>query len=300
MKLKYTVMALTSVLAFTGLTACSSTQESAPVQQVEKSNPSQLTRVLALKGGRNFRDLGGYQTQDGHSVKWGKLYRSGALHKLTDADYEKLKDLHIATIVDFRATKERNTDVTDWKAGPINHLTWDYNMDFDTSAFAELFKKGKVTEQDMENLMAHMYPGIVDSQKAHYQAMFAQLVKSDDALLFHCSAGKDRTGIAAALILTALGVDRETIEQDYILSEDVLKMSDLMSSNQDHQADPMYAALARLPKPALQALMGTRTSYIRAAFAKMEQESGSVENYIREQLKVSDVQVAQLRANFLE
>ncbi|MCU4675121.1 tyrosine-protein phosphatase [Catenovulum sp. 2E275] len=299
MKLKYTVMVLGTALSLGTLSACSTT-EVAQAEQVQKSQPSEFTRVLALKGGRNFRDLGGYQTTDGHTVKWGKIYRSGALHQLTDADYQKLKGLEIATIVDFRATHERQKEVTNWQAGPVNQMAWDYNLDVDTKAFAELFKKGEVTAQDMENVMANMYPGILDSQKPHYQAMFAQLVKSDEPLLFHCTAGKDRTGIAAALILTALGVDRATIEQDYVLTESVLKMDLIHGMTEEQKKDPMYAAFARLPKPALEALSGARPSYIRAAFAKMESEAGSVENYIKQELNVTDAQIAQLRANFLE
>lgn len=260
------------------------------------------TRVLPLEGGRNFRELGGYKTQDGHTVKWGKLYRSGALHNLTKQDYEKLSHLNIQTIVDFRTTDERATEVTNWQAGDMHHLTWDYKMEYDKGAFASMFSQQEPTAESMEAVMAGMYPGLVNQQKDHYIAMFDALAETGEPLLFHCTAGKDRTGIAAALILTALGVDRDTIINDYTLTERVLKPSDLMppSGKANVKADPMMQRLAKLPKPALAALAGARVSYIDAAFREMESQSGSVMNYIRDVLQVSDADLVALKAQYLD
>ncbi len=260
------------------------------------------TRVLPLEGGRNFRELGGYKTQDGHTVKWGKLYRSGALHNLTKQDYDELSHLNIQTIVDFRTSDERATEVTNWQAGDMNHLTWDYKMEYDKGAFAKMFSQQEPTAESMEAVMAGMYPGLVDQQKIHYIAMFDALADSGAPLLFHCTAGKDRTGIAAALILTALGVDRDTIVNDYTLTEKVLKPRDLMppSGKANVKADPMMQRLAKLPEPALAALMGARPSYIEAAFNEMENQSGSVMNYIRDELQVSDADLAALKTQYLD
>ena len=260
------------------------------------------SRLLNLNGGRNFRDLGGYETADGRSVKWGKLYRSGALHNLDEADYAVLSELGINTVVDFRGNSERDNERTQWQAGDINHMTWDYELAFDTSKFKQMFAEGKVTEQDMEQVMANMYPDLLNQQKAHYKAMFAELVSSDQPLLFHCTAGKDRTGIAAALILHTLGVERDVIISDYVLSEQILRPEDLMgaSDSDGHKQDPTMAMLARLPKPAINALMGTRESYINAAFDEMIKQSGSVDAFIREELNVSEADIARLKAQFLE
>lgn len=263
------------------------------------------SRVVNLNGGRNFRDLGGYRTADGRQVKWGKLYRSGALHQLDSADYAMLSELDIKTVVDFRGNSERENELTQWQAGDINHLTWDYQLEFDTSAFKQMFEAGKVTEQDMEQVMAGMYPGLLNQQKEHYQAMFAELVGNEAPLLFHCTAGKDRTGVAAALILYVLGVEKNVIMQDYVLSEQILRPADLMgssnkSASNGHQQDPNMAMLARLPKEAISALMGTRESYLNAAFAEMERQSGSIDAFIREELQVSDADIALLKAQYLD
>ena len=262
------------------------------------------SRLLNLNGGRNFRDLGGYETADGRRVKWGKLYRSGALHNLDAADYAMLSELDIETVVDFRGNSERQNELTQWQAGDINHMTWDYQLDFDSSAFKQMFAEGRVTEQDMEQVMAGMYPGLLNQQKNHYKAMFAELVADDKPLLFHCTAGKDRTGVAAALILYALGVEKDVIMQDYVLSEQILRPAYLMGGHQErgkeHKQDASMAMLARLPKEAIGALMGTRESYLNAAFTEMETQSGSIDAFIREELNVSDTDIARLKAQYLD
>ena len=259
------------------------------------------SRLLNLKGGRNFRDLGGYKTREGKTVKWGKLYRSGALHNLDAQDYAVLQELEIQTVVDFRGNSERDSELTQWQAGDINHLTWDYQLEFDGAAFKEMIVAGRVSEQDMEQAMAGMYPGLLNQQKPHFKAMFAELSSNATPLLFHCTAGKDRTGIAAALILHALGVDEDVIMADYVLSEQILRPEDLMGKHDDksQKPDPAMEMLARLPKPAIGALMGTRESYLNAAFDEMVAQSGSIDAFIREELGVTDAQIKQLKANLL-
>lgn len=303
MKFNYKTLALT-LTATLMITACQNSEQKTLTEQsssVEKNSYASEQKVLKLEGGRNFRQLGGYKADDGRTVKWDLLYRSGALHQLTKADYEELAKRDIATVIDFRATNERNKDVTQWQADPIKHMTWDYQLEFDKEAFGKLMRKpGEVTEADMEQLMVQMYPSLVDSQKPHYKAMFTRLLETDKPVLFHCTAGKDRTGIAAALILTSLGVDKQTVINDYVMSEQLLDPAEMMKATDEHKADPMYAAFARLPKPALKAIMGTRASYLEAAFTKMERQSGSVENYIQTELEVSPAQMTQLRAKYLK
>ncbi|MDO6692873.1 tyrosine-protein phosphatase [Aliiglaciecola sp. 3_MG-2023] len=272
---------------------------------IEQSNGEAVelrTRVLPFAGGRNFRDLGGFKTKDGKQVKWGKLYRSGAMHNLTSDDYATIRDLGIATVVDFRTPEERASEKTEWQGGEVEHYTWDYAMDFDMESFKSVMNGQPITSEMMEGVMASMYPGILSQQKEHYKAMFDRLVESDEPLVFHCTAGKDRTGISAALILTALDVERDVIIQDYEFTEQVLKPEDLLppAGHANEPADPMMAKLAKLPKPALAALMGARKSYIQAAFDEMIAQSGSVTAYIEQELEVSPADIEVLKAHFLE
>ncbi len=259
--------------------------------------------LIPLEGGRNFRDLGGYQTMDGRTIKSGKLFRSGVLHHMTDADYNKIAALGIKTVVDFRANEERESEPTLWGAGDVNMMTWDYSMDFgqDKNILAE-FANPALDAAGAEALMAQMYRGMAEEQKPHYAGMFARLSASDAPLLFHCTAGKDRTGIAAALLLTTLGVDRETVIQDYVLSEVISSLPEYQNAapTLSDDMDSSYALLASIPPAALDALMGTRRVYIESAFDEMTKQYGSVDAYIRSELGMDEAKVARLKSHFLE
>jgi len=259
--------------------------------------------LIPLEGGRNFRDLGGFQTQDGRTVKTGKLFRSGVLHHLTDADHGTLESLGIATIVDLRATEERSSEPTRWLASPVRMMTWDYDMGLgEEGELLAGFMKPDLSAPEAEQLMGDMYRNMVEQQRPHYAGMFAELVASDQPLLFHCSAGKDRTGIAAALLLVALGVDRETAIMDYTLSEVIAALPEYQGSAPalNEPADNNYEFLSRMPAPALDALMGTRRSYIESAFDEMSRQYGSVDNYISQALQMSEQDIETLRALYLE
>lgn len=261
--------------------------------------------LIQMQGSRNFRDLGGYQTEDGKTVKSGLLFRSGVLHHLTDSDYQQIKDLQISTVVDFRANDERDAEPTEWKAGPAHIMTWDYVMDMSaTGEQMAQFMDPELSEATAESLMAEMYRGMVFEQQDHYRDMFDALVETDRPLLFHCSAGKDRTGIASALILHALGVDQETIVADYTLTEAIYTnpayANDAPSLTDMDTSDEQYAFMSAMPAPALNALMGARASYIETAFAEMREEFGSVDAYLQEGLGVSEADIAALRARLLQ
>lgn len=263
-------------------------------------NTEHGVRLLELDGGRNFRDLGGYRTSDGRTVKTGHLFRSGVLHGLTAQDYDTIEALDIATVVDLRATGERRSEPTFWQAGPVDVMAWDYEMGLEDGSFLEDFSDPDMSGADAEALMGALYRDMVHQQAPHYRALFDRLADNSGPLLFHCTAGKDRTGIGAALVLTALGVDRDTVIADYTVSERILgnTLAREMSGG-DQDADPSAAFLASLPEPAVEALMGTRRSYIEAAFDEMQQRHGSVENYMRDALEVSESELRALRDHYL-
>lgn len=264
-------------------------------------------RWLPLEGGRNFRDLGGYTTQDGHQVRWGKLFRTGAMTELTDQDYQVLDTFDVATVVDFRTADERQSEPTDWRVDNAKVLSWEYEMDMGAGGtFTDVFRQPDLSAEKVEVAMAKMYPNILESQKPAYRAMFDRLIQSDDALVFNCTAGKDRTGIAAALILTALGVDRDTVIKDFMLSDQYYLQNpvNFASHAEGEEMDPkeqaMMAMFKQIPAEVLQPIMGVRESFIQAAFDSMEQQSGSVMAYIQQELNVDDQALQQLRQNFLQ
>ncbi|MEM0962101.1 MAG: tyrosine-protein phosphatase [Bacteroidota bacterium] len=258
-------------------------------------------RVLPLEGGRNFRDLGGYPAADGRHTRWGMAYRSGVLSGLTDGDYRSLSDLGIAVVCDLRSSEERESEATVWRGASAPQIVaWGYT-DAGGEDFAEAFSGG-VTADAMREVMLGFYDQIAYDHADKYAFMFRQLAAGESPLLFHCSAGKDRAGTGAALLLTALGVPREVVVRDYALSEQVVDYEAAYAEAlaAAGEQDGAMAMLARLPAEVRAPLFRSDPAYIEAAFAELEANHGSVEGFIREVMGISDETIAALRDRLLE
>ncbi|MCB2107475.1 MAG: tyrosine-protein phosphatase [Rhodobacteraceae bacterium] len=263
-------------------------------------------RVLPLEGGRNFRDLGGYPTKDGRHVKWGRVFRSGMMANLTDADYKYLSALGIRVVCDFRSIEERATEPTKWRAKPkIEYMAWDYS---DASAGTEdqlrqMFAQPDLTPAKIAAVMAEVYPGIIEQHKDKYREMFDQLADGDIPLAFNCAAGKDRAGTAAALLLTALGVPHDIVVKDYALSEKVVDYDAAFAGDnmsEEEMAKNPYGFLAKLPKELRAPLMRSDPAYIERTFSYLDEQYGGVDRFIRVELDVDDMELARIRAALLE
>ncbi len=266
------------------LSPVASASAHAPTAQAQSAH----NRLLPLEGGQNFRDLGGYRTRDGHTVKWGVLYRSGAMDRLTDADFLYLSKLGIRTVCDFRSTEERQAAPVRWPAGQAPKiLADDYRMD---ATGLDFRAAGTWNGEQARAAMAAQYPHILERFNGQYRRMFAQLLAGDTPLAFNCSAGKDRTGVAAALLLTALDVPRETVIEDYLLSNRYFDPKKAMTPN-----DPAAQAWSRLPPEVLQAFMGVDRSYIEGVFKVIDAHAGGAEGYLRDELGLKPADLATLR-----
>ena len=251
-------------------------------------------RVLPLEGGVNFRDLGGYQTTDGKTVAWGKIYRSGVMSGLTAADYRMLGDLGIGAICDFRASDERTREPVNWPAGMnMKVLTRDYKLDM--APLMAVFGSGDISEEKTRAAMAGFYGELPFTFAPQFKEMFAELLKNDAPLAFNCSAGKDRTGMAAVLVLSALGVPRETAVDDYLLSNRYFKPK---PPQPGAAPDPSMAMFARLPPDVIKALMGVDRRYIEASLAAIDAKGG-MERYLREDMGLGPSELARLRKLYL-
>lgn len=260
-------------------------------------------RLLPLEGGRNFRDLGGYPTKDGRHVKWGHVFRSGIMAELTSADYNYLSTLGVQTICDFRANEERADEPTQWAAGKVDYVTWDYSTVTGSEDLMEMFQDPNVTPAKVKTIMTEMYPGILEDHKHHYKVMFERLAEGQIPLAFNCSAGKDRAGTAAALILSALGVHREHIVHDYSLSEvyvDYEAAFGAQNMTEEELENSPYGFLAKLPAEMRAPLLRSDPDYIRKTFAYLDEEYGGVEAFIRTELGVDDMELAAIRSQLLE
>lgn len=240
-------------------------------------------RHLPMSGGYNFRDLGGYRTTDGRYVKWGgKIFRSDDLHNLTDEDLNYLSSIPLVSIVDFRSDDER-------EAAPDKNpesVKENYKYAISPGNLMGAIKADlqNITEMKADTLMMGMNELLVSDPACIDQyRKFFELLQDDKnvPLMFHCSAGKDRTGMGAALILFSLGVDEQTIINDYLLSNKYLANK--------------YAAY-KAAYPALSSLFEVKPQFLQAGIDKIRKDHGSVDNYLT---KVLNVDITKMRDKYL-
>ncbi|WP_206243939.1 tyrosine-protein phosphatase [Novosphingobium terrae] len=265
-------------------------------QPAAKAQSAAHERLLPLQGGRNFRDLGGYRTQDGRTVKWGVLFRSGAMSGLTPADYTALEKRGIRVVCDFRDTGERASEPVNWPAAHAPKvLSDDYHLDM-----AQSLPKGDMahwTAEQARAAMATSYPLMLTQFNGQFRRMFGELLAHRVPLAFNCTAGKDRTGIAAALVLTALGVPRETVIEDYLLTNRYLDGSKIMHAS---SSNPGMAAMAKMPPEVLRAMMAADRSYIESALHVLDQHPGGAEGYLHDEMGLSKADLTRLRSMYTQ
>ncbi|MFM9828235.1 MAG: tyrosine-protein phosphatase [Sphingomonas sp.] len=235
-------------------------------------------RLIPLEGGQNFRDLGGYATAGGRAVRWGLLYRSGSMHFLTPADYAHLAKLGIRTVCDFRDTRERALEPAKWPAGKAPRIFFDDYV-LDSSGLGLSGTTAVPTAAQARAAFAKFYPQMLVTFNGQYRRMFGELLAGRVPLAFNCTAGKDRTGIAAALILTALGVPRATVIEDYALSSRYFDPTKVVRSKDASATD-----WSKIPPDVIKAYLAADPSYIEAVFAVMDRHKGGVDGYLRDEL----------------
>jgi protein-tyrosine phosphatase len=251
-------------------------------------------RVLKLPTGHNFRDLGGYPAQDGLSVKWRQVFRSGFMSKIAGDDLAQLRALGVDTICDLRANTERATRPTRWhEADPTELWTRDY--DFSAGALFELLERPDVIKGEMHETMVNIYRVLPFEQADSYREMFRRLAAGRVPLVFNCSAGKDRTGVAAALLLSVLGVPRDVIEEDYLLTNAAMDgLVDYMRN------EPKYAAFVTTRREHAMPLLRAESEYLTTSFAAIDAAHGSVREYMADILGISAEDQAAIRGHLLD
>jgi protein-tyrosine phosphatase len=251
-------------------------------------------RVLPLEGGRNFRDLGGYLTNDGRQVRWGKLYRSGSMARLTENDHVYLAKRGIKVVCDFRTTAEREAEPNRWQQlAQLDY--WARDHSHSSGELGKVMKSGVVTAEQAQAMMIGVYEKLPFEQAPSYRELFRRLASGHLPLVFNCSAGKDRAGTAAALVLSALGVSREIVIEDYVLSDKV-DFRRAFAASPDHGS----RALVSLQPAMVTAIFSSNPAYLHAAFAAIESKHGSLDLYLRDELNVTADDRAAIREYLLE
>jgi protein-tyrosine phosphatase len=228
-------------------------------------------------------------------VKWGLIFRSAELSHLTPDDLIKVAGLNIESVHDLRSVEERQAEPTAW-TGPDAPRVVAHDYVMDMSGMGALFR-GALTAERARDAFAAMYPGMLEMQRPQETALFEDLLEGEGATLYHCTAGKDRTGLATALILSALGVPRETILYDYELSNRHFTGG---VGARDGEANQANAAFAQLPPEVIAVFMGVDARYLRTVFDQIDSQYGSVEAYLDQKLGVDAADLARLRSLYTE
>ena len=254
-------------------------------------------RRLPLEGAKNFRDLGGYRNSDGQYVRWGLVYRSGYLADLTKQDYEYLSGLGIRLVCDVRADGERMRSPTNWVGGSPEFLSVPIGPNRDGTMTAEDLKRRVAAANDPNKVPAAYDFAIKDAEQ--YGKILHRIVAGDLPAVEHCTSGKDRTGVFSAILLTALGVPREVVIQDYLLTEHYLLAPDSFESTRA-QLQKIFGLAEPLDESSVKAIMTLRPQTIEATFDAISKTYGSFDNYLRDAVKLSDADRTILRQRLLE
>ena len=246
--------------------------------------PAAPARHLNLAGASNFRDLGGYPGRDGRPVRWRQIFRSNHLGHLTEADIEVLRPLGLKSALDFRGTDERVAAICGLAEIAVHSLPIEPTVV--ATLRARLADGAALSAADALDVMRQSYRNYVRYNTTSFRALFAHLLEERAPLVIHCTAGKDRTGFACALILHVLGVPDDLIAEDYLLT------------NRFYRRDP--SASSDLPEDVRQVLASVEASFLAAAFDAISADHGGLENYLSDALGLGRQERATLEARYLE
>jgi protein-tyrosine phosphatase len=238
---------------------------------------------LSISNPANFRDLAD-QIPAQHRLRRQTLYRSDHLGALNADDALQIQALGVRRVLDFRGVNERASAACALPDVAVHSLAIEPTI---VQVLTDLIGAGEqLTEDDVVALMQDTYRGFVRHNTHRFAEFFSHLLQSNEPTVFHCTAGKDRTGFAAALVLQSLGVEREHVMRDYLLTNERLR--------------PFSLTGWSLPAHVAQVLYRVQPEFLEAAFATVDQDFGSLEGYLREGLHLREAERKRLRELYLE
>jgi protein-tyrosine phosphatase len=249
-------------------------------------------RLIALEGAPNFRDLGGYMTADGRRVRYGQLFRSGVLADLSDTDLDRLAAFGIKTIVDLRSPEEIASRPNRVPRGAVTLEVPVTDVSMSPTDIAAKLEAGSTDGLGAEMLLTGNRAFARELRAAFATLLELAMDASHRPMVFHCTAGKDRTGFGSALLLLALGVPRATVVDDYLFSNDCLA--------ERHRAWLAQASDRISDLEPLRALMEVRREYLEAGLDAITDDHGTVDTYLRDALGVTDDARTRFRSDLLE
>ena len=239
---------------------------------------------IVLEGATNFRDLGGYVTRSGHKVRSGRIFRSDALHQLTDSDHRRINALNLRLVCDLRYQDEREQEPSRLPSGvEVLHVGLVKPPD---ERFADSLRVDSRTEADALAYLTDNYRRYPHLYAGAYRTILERLSRLDDsAMVVHCTAGKDRAGTAAAMVLLTLGVPYETVLEDYLKTNLYWDRGDRPPGD--------------WPREVVEAIFTARPQYLEAALTAIDTEFGSFARYLAEIVGFSEAQQSGLKDRML-
>lgn len=245
--------------------------------------PDAPARHFDLEGASNFRDLGGYPTADGRTVRWRQIFRSNHLGHLTEADVAVVRKLGIRRAFDFRGREERSAAICGIADLAVHSLPIEPTV---VAALRSRLAAGRLDAEDATEIMRESYRNYVRHNTECFRTLFAHLLGDQAPLVIHCTAGKDRTGFACALVLHTLGVADDVIADDYLLT------------NRFYRRDPN--AGTDLPEEVRAAIGSVHASFLTAGFDAVRVDYGNLETYLRDGLGIGSPERAALQDRYLD
>lgn len=274
-------------------------------------NDQTAQRVLEIDGVMNFRDIGGYVNRHGKTVRWAKCYRSAQLDGLTKKGIADMSALNIQTVIDLRFVDESvryPTVLAGFKNAEF--IAWqDQSHDTEVaerSSEMQLSWKDSLESNDpvkVREAMRVNYPKKLYSHRVIYRTLLLKIIDGQTPLVFHCAAGKDRTGVAAALILSLVNVADDIIVQDYLLTQqEIAGMAEFWMSGgavDNANYSDFQSRLLSKPKDVLRPIFEADITYINTLLEYVNLQYGGFERYALEKLQLTTEQLEQLRAQLL-
>ncbi|MEU3300037.1 tyrosine-protein phosphatase [Streptomyces sp. NPDC006678] len=266
-------------------------------QQLPQTPPTEPE----LSGVRNFRDVGGLPTVDGHRTRYGRLFRSGHLAHATGSDAAFLGSLGLHTIFDFRNAADHRLEGPDVELPGVRNVNIPLSDPADGAEFWRMVRDGDLdqlkailADGKAAGRMTASYRTIIKERTAEHSRVLHALAQDSVPALMHCAAGKDRAGLSIAISLLAVGVEREAIEADYLKSNDPHRRYKVRRS------DTSPAGMSPEVMELLSPLFDARAEYLAAAFATMDEVWGGTERYLSEGLKLAPETRERLRERLLD
>jgi protein-tyrosine phosphatase len=257
---------------------------------VNPAFPDELAyeRVIHLEGTTNTRDIGGYQTSDLRTLRSRQIIRSENLSRLTAGDFQKLEEIGVKTVIDLRTDREHDQSPTVWQGDnpprffhfPIGDAQNDW-----FKAQSRLMKSSRFTEEQALEHMVEGYRMIAEVGPPSYQKLMNLVLdQSNWPILIHCNAGKDRAGVAVTLILEALGVDRETIMEEFLLTNEIGRSKEkAIFLSKERNNSRRAGRLSRGPSAnAWFPIVGVQPEMLEAFYASVDEQYGSMDAFLTE------------------